>query len=274
MPSYGGRLADVPELELPESPDYEVFSSPAKCKGPRQTQGAQRCDEREQEWRIRPTRAGSINIPGPKLVYFDPTKKKYKTSPARNFTIEVTSPPPQERAGGQRSSHEPEGPQLQGIRDVSDPEATHGVQSYSVWVNMALLGAPLFFLGLLGYERLAQRRDRPPVLAQHDQRPEKRRRPLLRSISQPAQELYAELHSVATQYLADRFQVSTRGKTYAQLKSLLREQGVQDELTDGFVNELETLDFARFTGMDHERNVAESVGVMAAFIQDVEKVVS
>ena len=103
---------------------------------------------------------------------------------------------------------------------------------------MALLGAPLFFLGLLGYERLAQRVIGPPVLAQHDRGPKSDEGSLLRSIYRPAQSCMPSSIAWRPNSQPTVF-MSTRGKTYAQLKSLLREQGVQDELTDG-QNELET----------------------------------
>ena len=120
MPSYGAT-ADVPELELPESPDTKVLIL-GRCPSTH----AQRCDEREQEG-VRFIRAGPSIYKVPSSSISSRPRKNIRRAPLETLRLK-SPPPPQERAEAAEQSRA-EGPQLQGIRDVSDPEATQGVRA-------------------------------------------------------------------------------------------------------------------------------------------------
>jgi len=208
-------------------------------------------------------------------MYFDPVKKQYSTRSVGRLTVDVISPPPQKRMSTQRLTEDSAGPQLQSIREITRPDDIHSTQDYGLLVQVTLFGAPLLFLGLLGYERFAHRRSRTAGSRSARGAAGKAQKALAGlDMNRSTQDVYSELHVLATTYLDHRFQISTRGKTYAQLRTILSEHGIPGGRVEDFVNELEMLELARFTGMDQERGPAESRSVIAAGIQGIEESLS
>ena len=274
-----GNVRDV-RLELPDVGGLRVLSPQVQDEvtAPGDLVGG----ARTYEWLIVPEQPGNHRIPPLSLATFDPRTGQYETLEAPAMTLiaagnavtagtadDPTDPEPQVTADAPTE-------QLGPVRTRSDFERHHGRVVSTPWFLAALALPPLAWVSLL-LVAFARRRAAQRESAQGSQRAIKgARKRLARAVSHAdsgdARAFYSEIFRVLAAVLEARLGAPVGGFTHHELRRHLVERGMDADLAFRTVDELEGLEFARFSaaGVSREEMTACTQRV-AALIERLER---
>lgn len=267
-----GMIANTPELELPDLPDFRVF--PPTTRTDVRDEGDTVVGVRTQTWLLKPKKAGRLTIPALSLPTFDPSTARYAVQRTRPLTVEVRGEPTKDAAGDGDAAGADEaadGPALRTIRQDADLSPAAAPAAGSWWFWLVLLGAPLAFGALLLNDRLQARRD-ADAGGRAARKAAGRARDALDAARRQtdAALAYGAVANALIAYLEARFQQPFKGLTHPQLAQALRARGVPDATVDALVSELENSDFARFAPAAAGGSVGEAATRAEAIVGQVE----
>ena len=274
-----GNVRDV-RLELPEVQGLRVLSPQVQddVTAPGDLVGG----SRTYEWLIVPEQPGNHRIPPLSLGTFDPRTGQYETIEAPAMTLiaagnampggDVDEPDETAREVATDAPDEQLGP----VRTRSDFEREHARIVTAPWFLALLALPPLAWLSVL-LVAFARRRAEKRESAQGSQRAVKAaRKRLSRAIehadSGDARAFYSEIFRVLAAVLEARLGTPVGGFTHDELRRHLARRGMEADLVARTVDELEGLEFARFsaTGVAREEMSACTARV-AALIERLER---
>ena len=240
-----GLMANVPELELPESDAYRIFPSPTKTQSIQR--GRRKVNIRRQTWLIRPNKAGKLIIPSLRVDYFDPAKGAYRLARTRQFRVNVIG---QKGLTADSNGAKPATKkelELHSIVDQVDVKAVSSQRHTPLWFSAVLYGAPSLFLCVVGTVAFRRRRSATAHLRASKTAAQHARRKLL-SVGQTSELVdgYKTAHGIIVEYLAIRLSINAKGKTYEQVAVALMQSGVTDTLARQMIEQIESIEFARF----------------------------
>lgn len=223
---------------------------------------------RTYEWLVVPEEPGTHRIPGLELHTFDPQTATYATVRSEPLTllaagnaVQAGEMLPEDR-GADRAERGPDAHRFGPVRVRSELERRGGVVSTATWYAVALTVPPLAWLGLLigGFlrKRIVARGH-----ATASQRAVKRARRRLDSAQRharggEARAFYVEIFQVLKDVLEARLGEPVGGFTHDELRRHLVGRGMPEDLATRVVDELEGLEFARFSATGVERDEMES----------------
>lgn len=236
------------------------------------------------EWLIIPEEPGNHRIPPVEIHTFDPGSDTYRTlrSEARTLlaagnalAADVEEASTGDQAGA-LSGGEQDAPRLGPIRNRSELGRGATMVSSSRWFWIAAAIPPLSWL-LLVLGGAIRRRAVARGLAMAPERVVKSaRRKLARAEEHAADSnpsaFYGEVFQVLKDVLEARLGEPVGGFTHAELRSHLIQRGMPEDLVGRLVDELEGLEFARFSASGIERAELEScTGRVQALLQRLDR---
>ena len=240
---------------------------------------------RTYEWLIVPEQPGTHRIPPLELETFDPSVQQYETVRAPALTLlaagnavvdadpDVEPGTPAAEGGAEETVAD-----FGVVRTRSDFERGSASVASSPWYLLALATPPLvwFSLLLVGFaRRRAEARDATQGSHRAIRKARKRlARAEAHASSGDARAFYGEIFHVLEDVLEARLGAAIGGFTHAQLRRHLAERGMDEDLAARAVDELEGLEFARFSahGVEPEEMRACILRV-EALIERLEKFV-
>jgi hypothetical protein len=245
------KLIDLPEVDFPV--DFEVYDP--KITSTVQNPNGMVSGSKTFEYLIIPRVPGSFDIPEITLPYYNPTTKKYESTNAKGFTIEVVddgSAASQEAARiKQKRDIKQIGKDIRFIKTEFTDLSQKGNSFYgSVWFVLAYLIpailAAAVYIALRRYhslqsDKVGLRKRRAGKLASKQL---KKARELLQQQNTSA--FYEELSGALTAYLSGKFSIGMADMNKQRIKEEMQQTHISDELTQRTITLLEDCEMARY----------------------------
>jgi hypothetical protein len=206
-----------------------------------------------------PKTPGQYTVPAVSFAYFDPATKAYKTVSSKPQKINVSgsadrvdsptaaAPTSQiTRAGQDRLNR-----RLRSIlsrASLRPVSARHPVTR--PWFLVLVLGVPLIYLGFIMASQ-TRRRLRETRVRNRSRYADSESLKQLAALGKQhtklsSEQFFKELEACLIGFIENRLEEKALGDTMSELKERLTDRGVDTELSDQVVAELEACDFARF----------------------------
>ncbi len=206
-------------------------------------------------WLIVPEREGRFSLGPFEVAVFDPQAGTYSVAraPARELVAAGNAP------GGEASPDERESARAEAqplvvgpIRTRSELARSHHRLVDESWLPFAFLLGPMIFGAALIVRAARRRAGMDPARAPKRAQREARKR--LAAAEKHAQakeprEFYSAIASGIKELLEAKLGRAVGSLTHPELRALLVERGMNAELAEGIVDELEGCDFARFSAV-------------------------
>ncbi|MDA9101304.1 BatD family protein [Omnitrophica bacterium] len=284
-----GNIETLNKPELPELPSFKIYD--ADTSSQLFKTGTVIGGKKTFEVVFIPKEAGSLKIPSLKFSYFNPASGSYKVLPTPEFSIEVTPSTqafqmPQNLTQNEafKKPIEVEGRDIRFI-DERPPVKKHDrMRLYAIYT---FLGANVLLTLLLVLASLRERQEKIYEQNQGLRRhryaraeAEKKIRVIKRlSRSNDPKDhgaFYEEAGKVMTQYVSDKFNLSSYGLTEMDLENLLKDKiGQKDPLYSEIVDLYRTCGESRFARANVPKDIMNhAVKVLKQMIVRLEKVKS
>jgi hypothetical protein len=244
-----GSLQSVapPDLELPS--DVKVFEP--KLVEQTSAVGRQLTSRRTWEWVVLPLTPGEFEIPEVRFPYFDPESGTYEIAESRTLALAVDRGTASGRIEPRRGEIRVERRDLAFIKPVRGELAVRSEPIERGLAYRAALAAPFALVPLSVWLGRRHARRSAEAGRTRGRRAGGRARKRLRSARRRVDAgdgaaFHEEVARTLVEYVADRFDRSPAGLTYAMADELLAARGVDETLRRRFRSCLETCDFARF----------------------------
>lgn len=234
-----------------------------------------------------PTAAGEAKIPALPFTYFDPAQKTYRTIVTQEFTIQVTpsdKPPVIPQALTQqdifKKEIQVESKDIHFIHETLNEDAAQKTLAgvFPLILAADVLMTLLIFLGLW--------RERQENVFQKDSALKRRKfakakaegriRKLSRTLGREKDEqaFFEEVDKIITEYLSDKFNLSTYGTTRSEIESELQKYlETEDSLYQNILEIYRICDESRFAGQALPSGVRkETVAILRQAITRIERV--
>jgi len=251
-----GNVSDA-QMTLPAIPGVRVLQP--QIRDQVTAQGDLVGGTRTIEWLLVPERAGTYTFPDLALPTFDPVRGAYARVAAAPLTlvaagnaIDSAGPDPTDTTSPDGTNPDSAEPLTLGpVRTRSD--LARGVRPVtdSPWFSVALALPPALWLALVlaGVIRRRLRARDGFAVAERAVRVARRRLGKARTLASngDARGFYGEVSQVLKEVLEVRLGEAVGGYTYSQLLGHLVSRGMEQDLASRLVDELEGLEFARFS---------------------------
>lgn len=263
------KYVQLPDLSALYPPELEVYTPKTSQKvnvGSSDVSGSVVFD-----YSFMPLEEGDFRIPDVKLVYFNPQSGKYETSIAKGYNITVG------KGAGSDSNkavHQKFDPQLEPVdRSELHKESVPYVYRFVYWL---LFIVPVALLAIT-YVCIRRYIDaHADMVAFNSRRADKIARKRLRKAAaamrmNDADKFYDELLTALWGYLGDKLKMPTSELLRDNVRQVLADKGVSENITDSFIRMIDDAEFAKYssasTGSALNDAYTESVGI----INDLEK---
>lgn len=250
------RLARNPEFDIPT--DFDVFD-PQVTNNINQTAQGGRGD-RIVETLIIPRHSGTFEIPAVAYSFFNPSTGRYQTLEGKPISIHVERTPGEETAGpagGPARSTTRESVRFLGqdIRYIkTEPVSLKAANTFlfgsTLYILSYLIPIVLFILiFLFNQKRIKENAD---VLRVKNRKANKMARKRLKKsadfLKKGNQEgFYEELTKALWGYTSDKLSIPRSALTKDNARSILLENGANEDLTEEFLGILDTCEYARYS---------------------------
>jgi hypothetical protein len=252
-----GNLKMIPDVALPNLPDFTVFSS-KRAENVRPFENATIGGDKTWDYVIVPKAPGDQSVPPVTFSYFDPAKEKYETLSTPEIPISVIRGVDSSQSalsGIARQDLQRQGTDINFIK-LSGQDLRPGGKPYYTKIWFLLLAALPVALNVMLF--LVQReRSRQSV----DLRKLRRARGVargalkqaLKSGAKEPRKFYDGAAVALSRYLSDRFQVPEIAVTGDTLERTLSDRGISPEIVREAISCLQDCDFGRFVSSSPEK---------------------
>lgn len=245
------ELLQMPSPVLP--PDFEVYDPKITTSVDHNAQGL--TGTKKAEYLVIPRRAGSFNIPAAEFSYFNPATGAYQALTSDAYSINVQKGKDSEQGGGVYTSNQEDikylGSDIRHIkRDDAKLRPMHSTFFGSAAYYVALLALLLFFIIMLlvlkKREQLTQ-----DTAANRNRKADKVARGRLKRALQylkakDQENFYVEMSQALWGYIADKTGIERSKLSMDTVSETMRQKNVPEDLTQQFVDTLNSCEFARF----------------------------
>ncbi len=255
------ELLQMPSPAFP--PDFEVYDPKITTSVDHNAQGL--TGTKKAEYLVIPRRAGSFNIPAAKFSYFNPATDTYNTLVSDAYSLNVQKGKDSDQGGVYASNQEDIkylGSDIRHIkRDDAHLRPVHSSFFGSAAYFVVLLGILLLFIILLlvlkKREQLTQ-----DTAANRNRKADKVARGRLKSALQylkakDQEKFYIEMSQALWGYIADKMGIERSKLSMDTVSETMRNNNVPDDLTQQFVETLNSCEFARFAPGNAEEKMDE-----------------
>ena len=247
------ELLQMPEPVFP--PDFEVYDPKITMNVNNNANGLS--GTKKAEYLVIPRRAGSFTVPAVEFSYFDPSKGAYQTLSSQPYEIKVEKGKGGDEgsSGGIYASNQ-EGIKYLGsdIRHIMTGNAhlkpMHTVFFGSAAYFVALLVLLLLFVILLFVLKKREQMSKDTA-ANRNRKADKVARGRLKSAAQflkakDQDKFYVEMSQALWGYIADKLGIERSKLSMDTVNETMKAKNVPDELTQQFIDTLNSCEFARF----------------------------
>ena len=245
------ELLQMPEPVFP--PDFEVYDPKITTSPSTSSQGLS--GTKKAEYLVIPRRAGNFSIPPVEFSCFDPSTSSYHAIPSQAYEIRVEKGANTGNEGGAYASNQEDIQYLgSDIRHImsGNPQlkacntAFFGTPPYYV----ALLALLLLFIVLL-FVLKKREQNAKDTAANRNRKADKVARGRLKNAYQHLKakdqdKFYVEMSQALWGYIADKLGIERSKLSMDTVSETMKEKKVPDELTQQFVDTLNSCEFARF----------------------------
>ena len=245
------ELLQMPEPVFP--PDFEVYDPKITISTDVNSQGM--TGTKKAEYLAIPRRAGSFSIPPVEFSYFNPGSDSYQTLYSEPYELSVVKGKETEGDGGVYASNQEDikylGSDVRHImNDGAHLKPKHTTFFTSPTYFSILLGLLVVFVVLLFVlkKRAEMARD---TAANRNRKADKVARGRLKNAYQHLKakdqdKFYVEMSQALWGYIADKLGIERSKLSMDTVSETMKEKNVPDELTQQFVDTLNSCEFARF----------------------------
>lgn len=247
------ELLQMPEPVFP--PDFEVYDPKITMNVSNNANGLS--GTKKAEYLVIPRRAGNFAVPAVEFSYFDPSKGTYQTLSSQPYEIKVEKGKGGDEgsSGGIYASNQ-EGIKYLGsdIRHIMTGNAHlkpmhavfFGSAAYFVVLLVLLVLFVILLFALKKREQLSQ-----DTAANRNRKADKVARGRLKSAAQflkakDQDKFYVEMSQALWGYIADKLGIERSKLSMDTVNETMKAKNVPDELTQQFVDTLNSCEFARF----------------------------
>ena len=244
------ELLQMPEPVFP--PDFEVYDPKITTSTDVTANGLS--GTKKAEYLVIPRRAGSFTVPAVEFSFFNPSNGAYQTLSSKPYEIQVEKGRDDEGGGIYASNQEDIKYLGNDIRHImtGDPHlrpqrsAFFGSSAYYVALLALLLAFILLLILLKNREKMEK-----DTAATRNRKADKVARGRLKRAAQFLKEkdqdkFYVEMSQALWGYIADKLGIERSKLSMDTVSETMKEKSVPDELTQQFVDTLNSCEFARF----------------------------
>ncbi len=245
------ELLQMPTPVFP--PDFEVYDPKVTTNASNNANGLS--GTKKAEYLVIPRRAGSFTIPSVEFSCFNPSTESYQTFSSEPYQIEVAKGEGGEDAGGIFASNQEDIKYLgSDIRHIMTGKAqlkpTHTTffasPAYFVVLAVLLLLFIILLFALSKREQLSK-----DTAANRNRKADKVSRGRLRNAYQhlkakDQEKFYVEMSQALWGYIADKLGIERSKLSMDTVSETMKDKNVPDELTQQFIDTLNSCEFARF----------------------------
>ena len=245
------ELLQMPTPAFP--PDFEVYDPKISTNVSDNANGLS--GTKKAEYLVIPRRAGTFTIPAIEFSYFNPSSESYQTFSSEPYQIEVEKGEGGEDGGGIYASNQEDIKYLgSDIRHIMTGNAhlkpTHttffGSAAYFVALVVLLV---LFFVLLVVLKKREQMSK--DTAANRNRKADKVARGRLKNAYQhlkakDQEKFYVEMSQALWGYIADKLGIERSKLSMDTVSVTMKEKNVPEELTQQFIDTLNSCEFARF----------------------------
>lgn len=244
------ELLQMPEPVFP--PDFEVYDPKITTSTDVTANGLS--GTKKAEYLVIPRRAGSFTVPAVEFSFFNPSNGTYQTLSSKPYEIQVEKGRDDEGGGIYASNQEDIKYLGNDIRHImtGDPRlrpqrsAFFGSSAYYVALLALLLAFILLLILLKNREKMEK-----DNAATRNRKADKVARGRLKRAAQFLKEkdqdkFYVEMSQALWGYIADKLGIERSKLSMDTVSETMKEKSVPDELTQQFVDTLNSCEFARF----------------------------
>ena len=273
------ELLQMPTPVFP--PDFEVYDPKITTSVDHNAQGL--TGTKKAEYLVIPRRAGSFNIAAAEFSYFNPATGAYQTLTSDAYSLSVQKGKDSDSDGGSGiyASNQEDikylGSDIRHIkRDDAKLRPMHATFFGSATYFVALLGLLLLFIILLlvlkKREQLTQ-----DTAANRNRKADKVARGRLKNALQylkakDQEKFYVEMSQALWGYIADKTGIERSKLSMDMVSEAMHAKNVPDDLTQQFVDTLNSCEFARFAPGNAEEKMDELYQKGIEVISKAEKV--
>jgi hypothetical protein len=245
------ELLQMPEPVFP--PDFEVYDPKITTSTDVNSQGM--TGTKKAEYLAIPRRAGSFSIPPVEFSYFNPSSESYQTLYSEPYELSVVKGKETEGDGGVYASNQEDIKYLgSDVRHIMNDDAKlkpkHTTFFASPTYFAILLGLLIVFVALLFIlkKRAEMAKD---TAANRNRKADKVARGRLKNAYQHLKakdqdKFYVEMSQALWGYIADKLGIERSKLSMDTVSETMKGKNVPDELTQQFVDTLNSCEFARF----------------------------
>ena len=245
------ELLQMPEPAFP--PDFEVYDPKISTSTNTTAQGLS--GTKKAEYLVIPRRAGNFNLSPVEFSFYNPATNAYSTLRSESYAIHVEKGAGGESEGGVYASNQEDIKYLgSDIRHIMTGKAQlkprhsafFGTAAYFVALLVMLLA---FFVMLLLLKKREQ--DKQDTLANRNKKATKVARGRLKKAEQylkvkDQDKFYVEMSQALWGYIADKLGIERSKLSMDTVSEAMKEKKVPDDLTQQFIDTLNSCEFARF----------------------------
>ena len=245
------ELLQMPTPVFP--PDFEVYDPKVTTSVNTTANGLS--GTKKAEYLVIPRRAGSFNIPAVEFSYFNPSNETYQTLQSEPYEIQVEKGTGSEDGGGIYASNQEDIKYLgSDVRHIMTggarlkPTSTVFFGSSAYYVALLAL-LVLFFVLLFVLKKREQLTQ--DTAANRNRKADKVARGRLKNAYQflkakDQEKFYVEMSQALWGYIADKMGIERSKLSMDTVSETMKNKNVPDELTQQFVDTLNSCEFARF----------------------------
>ena len=272
------ELLQMPEPVFP--PDFEVYDPKITTSTDATSQGL--TGTKKAEYLAIPRRAGTFSIPPVEFTFFNPSTETYQTLLSEPYELSVRKGKESESEGGVYASTQEDikylGSDVRHImNDGANLKPKHSNFFASSVYFAILFGLLVVFIALLFIlkKRAEMAKD---TAANRNRKADKVARGRLKNAYQhlkakDQEKFYVEMSQALWGYIADKLGIERSKLSMETVSETMREKNVPNELTQQFVDTLNSCEFARFAPGSAEEKMDEIYQRGIDVISKAEKVI-
>ena len=250
------ELVNLPDPVFP--PDFEVYDP--KITSQIDANGQGMSGTKKAEYLVIPRRAGSFNIPPIEFSYFNPSKGQYTTLSAPGTSLKVNKGEGDESGEGGLYASNQEGIKYLGsdIRHIKTgdtklkPVNSHFFASPAYWIVLLVM-LIIFIVALMLVKK--RRQFKQDVVLVRNKKATKVAKGRLKNAykylkEQDQSHFYEEMSQALWGYISDKLGIERSVLSMDTVKEAMMGKGIDETLSNEFVDTLSTCEFARFAPGD------------------------
>lgn len=250
------ELVNLPAPAFP--PDFEVYDPKVTSQIDANGQGMS--GTKKAEYLVIPRRAGNFNIAPFEFSYFNPSKGQYNTLSAPGFNLKVNKGVGDESGDGGLYASNQEGIKYLGsdIRHIKTGETrlkpinSHFFASPAYWIILVAL-LIVFLVALMLVKK--RRQFKQDVVLVRNRKATKVAKGRLKNAykhlkEQDQSHFYEEMSQALWGYISDKLGIERSVLSMDTVKEAMMDKGIDETLSNQFVETLNTCEFARFAPGD------------------------